>query len=64
MVFIMGSVIDLYERKNNDFTKIPACSIPGCTNQPANQCNICSNHFCYEHIKSHIHPSEFPHMQQ
>jgi hypothetical protein len=61
----MGSVIDLYGRKDNHFSnKIPACSIPGCTNQPANQCSICSNRFCYEHIKSHIHPSEFPNMQQ
>jgi hypothetical protein len=56
----MGSVIDLYERKDNHFNKIPTCSIPGCTNQPSNQCSICSNDFCYEHIKSHIHPNEFP----
>jgi hypothetical protein len=29
----MGSVIDLYGRKDNDFSnKIPTCSIPGCTN--------------------------------
>ena len=56
----MGSVSDLYGRKDNGFSNIiPTCSIPGCTNQPANQCNICSNHFCYKHIKSHIHPSEF-----
>jgi hypothetical protein len=61
----MGSVIDLYERKDHDFSdKIPTCSIPGCTNQPSNQCSICSNHFCYEHIKSHIHPNEFPSMQK
>ena len=60
----MGSVIDLYERKDNDFTKISTCSIPSCPNQPANHCRICTNHFCYEHIKSHIHPNEFPNMQK
>jgi hypothetical protein len=59
----MGSVIDLYERKDNHFNKIPTCAILGCTNQPSNQCSICSNHFCYEHKKSHIHPNEFPNMQ-
>ena len=60
----MGSVIDLYERKDDHFNKMPLCAMPGCSNQPANQCSICSNHFCYEHTKSHIHPSEFPHMQK
>ena len=60
----MGSVIDLYERKDDHFNKIIVCAIPGCSNQPANQCSICLNHFCYEHTKSHIHPSEFPHMQK
>jgi hypothetical protein len=62
-IFYMSSVIDLYKRKDDDsFTKIPACAIPSCQNQPINQCSICSNLFCYEHIKSHIHPSEFPPM--
>lgn len=39
-------------------------SIPNCHNQPTNQCSICSNHFCYEHTKSHIHPNEFPNIQK
>jgi predicted nucleic acid binding AN1-type Zn finger protein len=60
----MGSVIDLYERKdNNSNNKIVTCSILGCTNQPAKQCNICSNNFCYKHIKSHIHTNEFPNIK-
>ena len=60
----MGSVIDLYERKdNNSNNRILVCSIPGCVNQSANQCHICSNYFCYEHIKSHIHPNEFPNIK-
>jgi len=28
----MGSVIDLYERKDDKFTKISACAISGCKN--------------------------------
>lgn len=60
----MGSVIDLYARKDNNFNKIVGCTISGCRNQPTNQCHICLNRFCYEHIKSHIHPSEFPDLKK
>jgi predicted nucleic acid binding AN1-type Zn finger protein len=60
----MGSVIDPYERKDdNNFNKALVCAIPDCQSKPTNQCPICSNYFCYEHIKSHIHPSEFPPIQ-
>jgi hypothetical protein len=60
----MDSVIDHYERKDDDnFNKALVCAIPDCKSKPTNQCPICSNHFCYKHIKSHIHPSEIPPIQ-
>ncbi len=33
------------------------CAIPNCRNQPTNKCPICSLDYCYEHIKSHVHPN-------
>jgi len=58
------SSIDSYERKDdNNFKKALVCAIPDCQNKPIKQCPVCSNHFCYEHIKLHIHPSEFSSIQ-
>ena len=26
-----------------------------CSNKPTTQCPKCSNHYCYEHLNSHLH---------
>ena len=40
------------------------CGIPNCSNQDTNIRPICSIHFCYEHIKSHVYPNKFPSIQK
>jgi hypothetical protein len=63
----MGEVIDpnrLINDGNSLRGGLVVCTIPNCRNQPTNKCPICSIHFCYEHIKSHVHPSEFPPIQK
>ncbi len=62
----MGEVIDPNRMRNDNSIRggLVVCAIPNCPNQPTNQCSLCSLHFCYEHIKSHVHPSEFPPVQK
>ena len=57
----MGEVIDPNRMRDEYSIKggLVVCAIPNCPNQPTNECSICSSHFCSEHLKSHIHPSEF-----
>jgi len=31
------------------------CGMFGCEVRPTSQCPECSNHYCYEDIKSHVH---------
>jgi hypothetical protein len=64
----MGEVVDpnrLRGGGNNSFRGgLVVCTIPNCCNQPNNKCPICSLDYCYEHIKSHVHTSEFPPIQK
>lgn len=63
----MGEVVDPNRLRGDDNSLrggAVVCSIPNCPNQPTNKCPICSVYFCYEHIKSHFHPSEFPPIQK
>jgi hypothetical protein len=34
------------------------CGMFGCQVKPTSQCSECSNHYCYEHIKMHIHVTD------
>jgi hypothetical protein len=34
------------------------CGMFGCQVKPTSQCPKCSNHYCYEHIKMHIHVTD------
>lgn len=31
------------------------CGIFGCFEIPKSKCPICSNHYCYDHVKVHLH---------
>jgi hypothetical protein len=31
------------------------CSVVGCTNKPANQCDTCKSHICSDHLATHLH---------
>jgi hypothetical protein len=32
------------------------CGISGCMEKPTSRCPKCSNHYCYEHLRNHMHP--------
>jgi len=34
------------------------CGMFGCQVKPTSQCPKCSNHYCYKHIKMHIHVTD------
>ena len=56
----MGEVVDPNRLRGGDNSLrggLVVCAIPNCSNQATNKCPICSIHFCYEHIKSHVHPN-------
>lgn len=31
------------------------CGMMGCETHPKSKCPICNNHYCYEHLKYHLH---------
>ncbi len=35
--------------------RVEVCGMFGCEQNPTSQCPDCANHYCYEHIKSHVH---------
>jgi hypothetical protein len=35
--------------------RVEVCGMFGCEENPTSQCPDCANHYCYEHIKSHVH---------
>jgi predicted nucleic acid binding AN1-type Zn finger protein len=35
--------------------RVEVCGMFGCQENPTSQCPDCANHYCYEHIKSHVH---------
>jgi len=49
-------LIDTNEWRSNSYNGL-VCSIILCHNTPTNQCSICSLHYCYEHVKTHIRPT-------
>jgi hypothetical protein len=64
----MGEVVDPNRLRGGGDNSLRGglvvCAILNCRNQPTNKCPICSLDYCYEHIKSHFHPSEFPPIQK
>ena len=34
------------------------CGILNCPETPTTKCPICNNHYCFEHIKIHLHVVE------
>jgi predicted nucleic acid binding AN1-type Zn finger protein len=63
----MGEVVIPNRLRGDDNSlreRLVVCAITNCRNQTTNKCPICSIHFCYEHIKSHDHPNEFPPIQK
>jgi hypothetical protein len=63
----MGEVVDPNRLRGGDNSLrggLVVCGIPNCRNQATNKCPICSLDYCYEHIKSHFHPNEFPPIQK
>ena len=34
------------------------CGILGCSEEPGSQCTICQCHYCYDHLKWHVHSLE------
>ena len=64
----MGEVVDPNRLRGGGDNSLRGglvvCAIPNCRNQATNKCPICSLDYCYEHIKSHFHPSEFPPIQK
>ena len=35
--------------------RVEVCGMFGCEENPTSQCPDCAKHYCYEHIKSHVH---------
>jgi hypothetical protein len=64
----MGEVVDPNRLRGGGDNSLRGglvlCAIPNCRNQATNKCPICSLDYCYEHIKSHVHPNEFPPIQK
>ena len=63
----MGEVVDPNRLRGDDNSSkwgLIICRIPNCSNQATNIRPICSIHFYYEHIKSHVYPNKFPSIQK
>jgi hypothetical protein len=64
----MGEVVDPNRLRGDGDNSLRGglvvCAILNCRNQPTNKCPICSLDYCYEHIKSHVDPNEFPPIQK
>jgi hypothetical protein len=52
-----NSIVLTLEDWRNKSIKGEVCAIPGCQFIPnSSQCPIFFVHYCYEHLKSHLHP--------
>jgi len=53
----MSDRFDTNEWRNNS-KKGLVCGIMLCRNSPIKQCPICLLRYCFEHLKTHFHPSQ------